>query len=485
MEKDEPLRRLHASLDRRHRPEDVAQLVVGVMGSDLGLLERRRINKATKHALQNLYGWSSMASDFARPIGMQRQLRTARQLFPALTAPGDLEADQPELMGDYVALAAQTIRKPLGKSHFLEDRLHRAARKAAGLGDMSKRRYNKLFRLVARMEAKRDRLSREWKKRALTQISKSRLAARVPWDEFAKDINTACFVAYYAARCSLRSVFSGTGQKGAYDDIADMLFRRCTRAPETTNWWAIAHVHPVQEVLARLSDAQRGMLLGTWFSILDEAAGLLRDVWHGSEINRKTMIVRRENDSSTWNLMAGAWNKARDAWINLVYAMRMEPVLDGLCFGKVLRLMAADVAAWHRSLGKDVDPDTLVWNELPLPWEVLQGNATCTRKLIEAACRRFGVDPEANGWTAPRPAARVETFTPTPELVHGVSVSSPRLAAALKRAGWFSGKTARDVDPGGGSIVVFDDPHGFAVHVEDEATLDQRAQEPPDSRRRD
>ena len=54
----------------------------------------------------------------------------------------------------------------------------------------------------------------------------------------------------------------------------------------------------------------------------------------------------------------------------------MEEILDRICLGKVLRLMAADVAAWHRLAGGGLDPDTQVWNDLPLPWEVISGRPT-------------------------------------------------------------------------------------------------------------
>ena len=69
-------------------------------------------------------------------------------------------------------------------------------------------------------------------------------------------------------------------------------------------------------------------------------------------------------------------------------SMGMEVELDALCFGKVLRLMAADVARWHQLSGGGLDPNTFVWSELPLPWEVLSGDATCTRQQVEEVCRR-------------------------------------------------------------------------------------------------
>ncbi len=152
------------------------------------------------------------------------------------------------------------------------------------------------------------------------------------------------------------------------------------------------------------------------------------------------MIVRKGDDSTTWNVTAGAWNKAREGWVALLYALDMDEVLDQMCLGKVLRLMAADVAAWHRAVGGGLEPDTGVWNDLAAPWDVLGGLADCTRAEVEAVCRRHNVDPIKAGWTAPRPNRVVAAFRPTPELVHGVEVGHPGLALILRRAGVFSGK---------------------------------------------
>jgi hypothetical protein len=202
--------------------------------------------------------------------------------------------------------------------------------------------------------------------------------------------------------------------------------------------------------------------------VLHDIAELLREVWVGSDINRETMIVRRGNDSSTWNNTAGAWNKARASWIALLHALGMREELDSMCFGKVLRLMAADVAAWHRASGGDLDPDTKVWNEVPLPWEVLSGAAVCTREMVEGVCQKHNVDPAKNGWTAPPPERKVAEYKPTPELVHGVTAFNPQLAAVLRKAGWFSGKRAVPLPEEQGPVRVYIDPHGFVVGAEDE-----------------
>jgi hypothetical protein len=148
------------------------------------------------------------------------------------------------------------------------------------------------------------------------------------------------------------------------------------------------------------------------------------------------MVVRRGNDSSTWNEAAGAFNKARDGWLNTLHVLQMDDVLDVCAPGKAMRLMAADVAWGHRNFGEGLDPDTKVWNALPKPWEVMDGTKRCNRTTIEKACA--AADTKHGGWIKPREVVAVP-FKPTPELVHGVVCSDPALAKMLKAAGYFGG----------------------------------------------
>ena len=194
------------------------------------------------------------------------------------------------------------------------------------------------------------------------------------------------------------------------------------------------------------SDSEKGELLGKWTNLLQELSGFLKEIWEANTFRRDSMVVKRGDDSSTWNNTASAWNKARDNWMNLIYAMGADFVLDEMCFGKIMRLMAADVVAWHRMVGNTIDPNTIVWNKVALPWEVFGGNAICTKDSINEACRKAGLDAEKSGWIAPRPHGVVE-FKPTPELVHGVTVSNPFLATVLKKHRYFSGKNVKLVQP--------------------------------------
>lgn len=455
--RDEAVAALYHCVQTRPRPEDIAELVLDVLEDQLTENERGALRKAAKNSLkQNAWGFSSMAADFLRPVGAERQARKALELFTVPEPLSAVDCLHPEKVEGFLRTIATQIAYLVGHSNFKADRLDRSARKAAGM-DIKKRQYNKRWRFLKRFEAKVGRMIRNQRKYDFTRYSKSALAVQLTQEDLSRDIPTACFVAYLSARMSMRSVFTNRAQERAFDEVADTLYRKA-KASSTANWWAMVHVHPETEVLDHLTEEQKGQLLGKWFCILQDLANLLEEVWRTTKVNRENLIVRRGNDSSTWNQSAGAWNKAREHWIALLHSMGMSRLLDDICPGKVLRLMAADVVAWHGASDGDVHPDTKVWVELPPPWDVLKRRTVCTKAMVEAACKKHGVAPA--GWTGPKPPKVPVPFRPTPELVHGVAIGSPGLAMMLREAGWFSGKLAVPVNA---DVVVEQDGHGFAL----------------------
>ncbi|UOQ52919.1 hypothetical protein [Hymenobacter cellulosivorans] len=452
---------LYGTLRQRRRPEDVAELLLPVLEGRLSPAELTTLRQAAAHSLRRgVWQYTAMLQTFRQPVGASRQVQTAAELFDMVPAPA-LRYEEAGEVEAFLQEVNPLIGKTVGRNNYRTDRLDRAAREAQGL-DLSKRQYNKRFRAVRHLEEKLLTMLAEQRKVQFEQIAKSGLAHTLSYEEFAQDVDSAAFIAYYTARCNLRSEFTISGQQRPYDQVADMLFRRCAgRKPSaiagwlgaaavpaspSANWWAIAHVYPAPEVLAALNSQQQGELLGRWTTLLHEMATYLGHIWARNTFARETMVVKQGDDSSTWNAAAGSWNKARDAWMNLLYALGMEFVLEEMCFGKALRLMAADVVAWHYSAGQKLDPNTQVWATLPLPWEVFAGTARCTRAQVELACQQAGLDPLKSGWLAPRPHG-VVPFRPTPELVHGVSVANPYLATVLKRHRYFSGKPTRPLGP--------------------------------------
>ncbi|MEV4844524.1 hypothetical protein AB0K20_15065 [Micromonospora matsumotoense] len=430
---------LHTSLDERRRPEEVAHLVLRVVGGQLGLRDRMTLGRAAR-AASRWNGWSSMSADFAQPVGGARQIEAAARLFDLPR--GGIDPDDPVSLLDFSARLSESLGAvDPARLDFLRDRLNREGRAAAGI-ELSKRQYNRRFRVTQRLLTKADRLAVEQTKRRLTMVARAGFAASIARDAFLVDPWAGCFVAYVTAKRKLRREFTLSGRDNPYDDIADLLFRHCTANP-ATDWWMIAQAHPTPAVLARLTEAQRGELLGRWWATMRQVAALLKRVWTASEFDQASMIVRRGNDSSTWNLLCGAYNAARAAWIAALDASGSLGLLEASCPGKAMMLIAADLAAWHRSTGGGLHPDVGVWARLPLPWDVLDGTAACTRADVEAACAAGGVDPVESGWAGAKTPAATGLFRPTPELVHGVSIADPLWASMLRAGGAFSGKETK------------------------------------------
>lgn len=444
---------LHYAIQTRPRPEDVAQLVLEVLDRRLTPNERQQLTTAARFAMRNTF--TSMSRDFTRPDGAVKQVKRAVEIFavslPEVPSASDcLDSVKVRAFMDSIA---KSIQANIDWLDFKTGRMNREQRKYAGL-DIRKRGYNRRFRMLRRLQDKLFRMEQNLRIYEATRIAKSAGATKVTRDDLGVDLDTACFIAYHSARMSLRSAFTFGPQVQAFDNIGAMLYKRATESP-TVNWWAIALIHPEQEVLRNLSDEQKGRLLGFWTETLHGLANMLHEAHSKNNFALDTMIVRRGNDSTTWNALAGAWNKARDSWMKLVYDLGMSHMLETYCPGKVLRLMAADIVAFSSGL----HPDTFVWAALPKPWEVFKGTVECPRALVEEACRRHS--REDAGWTGPKADKRATTFTPTPELVHGVAVSSPYLAMVLKKAGWFSGKALKDP---GVQFHVEEGPNGVVVH---------------------
>ena len=303
--------------------------------------------------------------------------------------------------------------------------------------DLSRRRYNKLFRLVRFLENEKAGNERYAEICGLIVGAKSGILRHLSRASFAKDRDTALFVAYVAARLGMRSKFTVDPQERAFDDLGDALLKDLSRSP-TTDWVAVAHAFPRADVLDRLTDAEKVSLMTLATRAMLTAARLLERRSGENDIDfKRGFVVQRGQDSSSWNAASGAWNKARDAWIGLAYAMALS--VESMLPGKAPRLMAADIVAWQSQVGKPANTDERIAAELPTPWDVVLHGAECTASMVVERCKDFGVDPEKSGWTAPRERRTVETWRPTPELVHGVAIADPLVAAAMRRLGWFSG----------------------------------------------
>lgn len=283
------LQPLYDTLRQRRRPEDVADMLLPLLQDRLTPLQTLTLRKAATHALRHSeWQYSAMASTFRQPVGAARQLQKTAELFQQVP-PAGLRAEVPAEVEAFLQAINPLLGKQVGHHNYRADRLDRAARVAAGI-DLSKRQYNKRFRAVRHLEEKLQTMLVEQRKAHFEQVAKHGLAHELSYEVFARDVDSAAFIAYYTARCNVRSEFTISGQQRPYDEVADMLFQRCAgHKPSTVarwlgaapsqpaasaNWWAIAQVYPAPQVLASLTSEQQGELLGRWTTLLQEVAGV-------------------------------------------------------------------------------------------------------------------------------------------------------------------------------------------------------------------
>jgi hypothetical protein len=414
---------LHRSLDGRLRPEDVLAIIVRGRPSAVPAQWRSQYRAAGSKLGPS---WSAMSDDFARPVGASRQVGVVERLCPA-AVPRDIDSSSIS----EVKVVVEAMAGILGTTN---RRLPRAERSP----DIPKRAYNRQWRAMRRLTHKVAKMDTEYQKRRMTIFGRSGFISDIPFDRFCADPNAAHFVAYWTARKNLRRQFSLSGKTNPMDEVAQYFLTAC-EAQDNTDWGMVALAYPHPSVMGRLTDEQKGTMAAWWFDTMKGCAAELKKSWP-VEADKYTMIVRKGYDSSTWNTFAQAYNTARAAWITCLVALGADELLMASCPGKAMRFMAADLAYWNRTTGEGVDPNTRVWAVLPMPWEVIAGNAVCTRSVVERVCRAAGLDPRETGWTAPKPDGVPVPFEVTPELVHRVTVASPEWAALLRHAGVFSGK---------------------------------------------
>jgi hypothetical protein len=421
---------LFNSMEERWRPEDVAALAAQL---------QPELRPTLKPALRSSWFGKVYFDNHGRPGFRGHSINTSiTKRFPGL--PTD------------PAAAVEFLREQTGLvSSDLRNRMPAPLRKAMGI-TISRRQYMKRCRIQLALERKLGRVVERGAFVRWTRLALSGWAMDIASADFMSlTPMTRVFVAYYVARKQRQSVFSGSGQDPAWDQVAERLF--ALAVPNRT----VALAFPDTRVLRHLTDAQRTELLVQSYRDLRDMAVVMAELWDILGADRNKMIVQRGMNSSDWNAIAGAWNSVRAMWIELLHVCGRQSDLLNFCPGKAMRLMAADVAAWHQMRGGDEGPDVKVFKQLPLPWDVVVGRAICKLSMVQDACRVAGV--ETGSWTAPRTVGDAVATKPTHALVHGVAVSDPGLADVLRRAGWFSGKPkAKPVQ----SVGVKRDEYGFA-----------------------
>lgn len=301
-----------------------------------------------------------------------------------------------------------------------------------------RRLYRHAVRAVLHLQQRAEVFAARKDLEYVTRFAKSRLAGDITFDGFSADVPTALFVAYYTSRLTMRTMFASS-QVRPMDELAEQLLG-WAMGSATCRYDVLAHVLTRQSILSQLSDRQLQDLGDKYWTALTAASRCLEKAWDPNR-DRSEMVVRRGDDSTTWNLASRAFNQARTGLLNLQLAGVENPFgAPDVLPGKVPALVASDIAAAHMLSGELQHGDVTVWAELPLPWEVVLYGVRCPVALVEQTCEMYAVDPRV-GWTHPYRQEQLEAVEAAPNLVHGVAVNDPVIAAALHESGWFGGPT--------------------------------------------
>lgn len=308
---------------------------------------------------------------------------------------------------------------------------------AEALPGVSPRMYRAAVRSVLHLQERTRTLAARQRLERLIAFGKSRAAGAIPVADFVSAPHTAAFIAYYTARMGLRTHFTGAPQARPMDTVAEGLLQLAL--PEG-RFDLLAHVLLHSKIVERLSEEKIRELFDLYNAVWFEAALTMSRLFDEKR-DRRHMVTRRGDDSSTWNAASRAFNQVRTGMLCLArHSPAVAEALDTALPGKVPTLVASDIQ--HHLHETAAHPDTEVWATLPLPWDVLFGVATCTPADVAAACEAAGLDPAATGWTSPYRQDDLEESAATAETVHGVVVDDALSAKILKDLGAFSGRAA-------------------------------------------
>lgn len=478
--------RLHAGLSTRRTVQQVVYdlnalglLVPDEMPRDVGISARALLYAANHFPML-------MRTIYAEHPGLHRPYATAARLMQrvadATRTPHQASADPADAaaLAEWVLEAKDTLSLPsapntsrrasserlsfrtiYGEEALTPEKRHRpvpprsvrhghadfrqrltATERRAELPGVSKKLYKAAVRSVLHLEERVATLLDVRRMESNVQFAKARLAPSIPRQGFEASPYTAAFVAYYTARLGARTLFSAAGQDRPMDDVAEHLLQQAL--PEG-NFATLSKVITHRAIVRRLSGDEVIELERLYLDRIDTAAYDLARLFDHSR-DRREMIVRRGDDSSTWNAASRAFNQARTGLLNLAPFVQEVRGAVGPVFGidylpgKAPALIAADVANYLYE--GELHADLQVWDQLPLPWQALPGgSATCTVEDVQHVCASLGIDADTTGWTMPYRQDRIETARPAQDLVHGIAVhADPALVEELRKAGLFAGK---------------------------------------------
>lgn len=165
--------------------------------------------------------------------------------------------------------------------------------------------------------------------------------------------------------------------------------------------------------------------------------------WNRSGFEATSMVVRRGDDSSTWNQAAQAWGTARAHWFALMTELGQEESWTASA-------RARSRGRWRPTWPPGTAGAAAGCTPTRTCGRICRGPGRSCGARRNARARWWRLPAPGTVWirsraAGPRPARRRRPvrFQRTPELVHGVAVADPLMASAMRSAGVFSGRDKR------------------------------------------
>jgi hypothetical protein len=82
------LQQLFESLSQRKRPEDVAEMILSLLGDNLSAKEKGKLGRVARGSLKrSFWGYTSMSQQFKMPVGAEKKIDKAVEIFKLARSP--------------------------------------------------------------------------------------------------------------------------------------------------------------------------------------------------------------------------------------------------------------------------------------------------------------------------------------------------------------------------------------------------------------
>lgn len=262
------------------------------------------------------------------------------------------------------------------------------------------RKYNRLLLQAGRLRGRMKTIFNPYMTALCARVDKSGFASFIPQEEIEKaDPLTLAWLCLTVAEFSVRKGFTLVSQQqGGLNEIQKHLLELLTES-KTTNWKLVACIHPIPEIMKKLSKQDCLDLLNRALQLQIPMAKFLDAQWKLGVVDcaKKGMMVPRrgsEIDSSGWNVVCGAWNNM----IRFIRAINATLDTPPPLILKCMKLLAADQMRWAMIEGKDEQLDIKVFVTLAdsgiTPWGIVLNTCKCTIDDVIKACKKNSVDPQ-------------------------------------------------------------------------------------------